>query len=139
MEGERSKELRELCEKATPGPWWDESGVIHACNPGVWTEQNHSCIHPVTITEPYWENALPNERQANGEFIAASRTALPEALDALEAAQREAAEAKRPCVWQHEATRMGQTSDPYYTGCDKSPRLLSTFCPSCGYPVEVKN
>jgi len=28
----------------TPGPWWAESGVIHAKGP-KWTPDNHSCVH----------------------------------------------------------------------------------------------
>jgi hypothetical protein len=35
----------------TPGPWWSESGVIHARGPG-WTEKNHSCIHVATAHFP---------------------------------------------------------------------------------------
>lgn len=32
--------------KHTPEPWWDESGVAHAKGPS-WTEENHSCVHPI--------------------------------------------------------------------------------------------
>ena len=32
----------------TPGPWWNESGVIHAKGPN-WTEDNHSCVHLATV------------------------------------------------------------------------------------------
>lgn len=33
--------------KHTPEPWWDEAGVAHAKGPD-WTEDNHSCVHPIT-------------------------------------------------------------------------------------------
>lgn len=33
--------------KRTPGPWWNECGVIHAKGPR-WTPENHSCIHVAT-------------------------------------------------------------------------------------------
>ena len=67
------KRLRELCEKATPGPWtvigedsWNVKGF-----PQV--EMNTPDVH-----------YFPVHNDADAQFIAAARTALPEALDEIE-------------------------------------------------------
>jgi hypothetical protein len=44
------RHLKELDQQATPGPWWNESGVIHAKAPD-WTPECHSCCHPVRCDE----------------------------------------------------------------------------------------
>jgi len=60
--------------KHTLGPWWDESGVIHAAGP-EWTEENHSCVHVARINTDL-ENA-----EVNSDLICAA----PDLLAALEA------------------------------------------------------
>jgi len=79
MTPERIAELRALTEKATPGPW-TLSGKPHpplggeewTCEPGVWREGSDY--------DDYGSH--PDEDDA--AFIVAARTALPEALDAIE-------------------------------------------------------
>lgn len=66
---------RAVIEAATPGPWWNESGVVHAKGP-QWTPENHSCVHPLNGE---WEDA---------EFAAAARTGWPAALDEIERLQK---------------------------------------------------
>jgi hypothetical protein len=61
-------ELEKLCEKATRGPWWNESGVLH-CKAPNWTPEVHRCIHPGSF-----------EEEDDAEFAAASRTELPKLL-----------------------------------------------------------
>ena len=71
-------EIKERCEKATGGPWWNESGVIHA---------------------PHWDKSLPEGAQClpadtyngNGrdwhddaEFIAHAREDVPALVGELE-------------------------------------------------------
>ena len=51
-----------ICRAATPGPWWDESGVIHA-------QRETGCVHPAAAGV-----------NANADFIASSRTGYPKAL-----------------------------------------------------------
>lgn len=63
-----------LAEKATPGPWWNESCVLH-CKAPEWTDEVHACDHPVKT-----------ERDEDGDFIAAARTLVPTSLRCLKAA-----------------------------------------------------
>lgn len=49
-----SAKLRELVEAASPGPWWNESGVIHAPLP------NGGTHHPLTVYEGEYTIGDPN-------------------------------------------------------------------------------
>lgn len=71
MTPERIAELRALAEKATPGPW-KFSGADARTQGWVSSDNDTIC--------DLWS--------PNGEFIAAARTALPEALDAIERVAR---------------------------------------------------
>jgi len=51
----------------TPGPWWDESGIIHAKS-AEWTAENHSCVH---IAAVQWLDDF-SESEANANLIAAA-------------------------------------------------------------------
>jgi len=80
---EKLAEWQALCEKATPGPWTTGYHEIKQyCGQNISTfevgaekdmcwiakvQEHHSCINTA-------------EGNVNGEFIAASRTALPEAI-----------------------------------------------------------
>jgi hypothetical protein len=75
------REGRELCEKATPGPWeyesgdtWDASGVS-----GPMKRTNRGRETPIVCNTSY---------DVDGNFIARARTLLPAALDALEEATK---------------------------------------------------
>ncbi len=58
-------QIEQLDGKATPGEWWNESGVVHAKAPN-WTPECHRCCHPAYC-----------ESEEDAEFVALSRTALP--------------------------------------------------------------
>jgi hypothetical protein len=68
MDASRIAELRALAEKATPGPWIviDDAGLGHG---------------PADAVNAFDWDAVDTPDAA---FIAAARTALPEALDAIE-------------------------------------------------------
>lgn len=75
-------QLRALADKATPGPW-------------EWHHQEHKgTIHPTFLegrTEDDWVLSLDDAftpSRATLDFIAAARTALPQLLDQLDAAER---------------------------------------------------
>lgn len=75
-------ELRRLCEAATPGPWESRfrDGDFALTGPATeWV-----VLFPSPQTSGFGIIAY-DERRANQRFIAASRTALPALLDALEA------------------------------------------------------
>lgn len=79
----RIAELRGLCEAATPGPWshmYDANEVVR-----WWDDYGNTPVADVEFERARTEA----EGVANAAFIAAARTALPEALDALEAVTRE--------------------------------------------------
>lgn len=63
----RRAELRKLCDEATPGPWMHDEE-----------------FYPAEGMLFQWDGDGPD-----AAFIAASRTAIPELLDALDAAERE--------------------------------------------------
>ena len=72
------KKLRELCEKATPGPWLEEPRQNEATDFAyVWA------VHRCVLED---DGCLVEE---DADFIAAARTALPEALDEIERLQNE--------------------------------------------------
>jgi hypothetical protein len=53
--------------KFTPGPWWNESGVIHAKDKH-WTPESHSCCHPASVQDvDSWD-----ESEANAQLISAA-------------------------------------------------------------------
>ncbi len=75
----RIKELRELGERACPGPWHINS-VYDGVAKAVVTSQSHPLCK---LSEPFHRQCHHGTGQ-DAEFIAASRTALPAALAALE-------------------------------------------------------
>lgn len=75
--------IRKYCETilvydrdATPGPWWNESFVIHAKGP-EWTPESHSCIHPLMA------QGLEDEDIANCHLAALYRNVTPPMANAL--------------------------------------------------------
>jgi len=88
MTNDRIKELRALCEAATPGPWvvtrhnW-ECGSINwlAANDRDVDGNFYAHIQDGAGGDPGERN--PRAKQ-DAAFIAAARTALPEALDEVE-------------------------------------------------------
>lgn len=76
------KELREICEKATPGPWVQEHFYVSARIAGG--RPNGEIIVCVQGTA-LKDNRYPfNQQCNNAEFIAQARSALPELLDYVE-------------------------------------------------------
>lgn len=86
-------EWRALADAAFPGPWeasiddlTDEINVVHDQEYRAWV------AHTGMPGGPY--------AQADADFIAAARTAVPRLLDALDTAEAEAAEVREgACVW----------------------------------------
>ena len=80
MPPEEIKRLRELCEKATKGEWFEDCGCVEdVC--GISTIA--TCGHGGIVIEQY---------RADARFIAASRTALPSLLDEVERLTRRVAQ-----------------------------------------------
>lgn len=78
---EGREQLRALADKATPGPWEAEfSGEQGNC---VLPPDYRSTREAVAVTRLYYA-------QADAEFIAAARTAIPVLLDALDTAEARA-------------------------------------------------
>ena len=74
--------LRALCEAATPGPWRDGAGFVAPVRDGSGTFDSLCECHGRNI-------------RSNAVFVAASRTAIPALLDALDAADARASVAER--------------------------------------------
>ena len=79
------KQARELCEKATPGPWYNFGDWMIHTEPDI----EHNGIHN--------EKTIGTVRANNAAFIAASRTLVPQLRDALEAEQKEIEQLKTQC------------------------------------------
>jgi hypothetical protein len=84
---------RELCEKATPGPWVSEhevTGRVPDAGCGIVASDDHTKISNPSRGIVAWACRLVSrtnaETKANAAFISAARTLLPQALDALDAA-----------------------------------------------------
>lgn len=78
------EELRVLCEKATRGPWEVDGDGRDICGfTGRLGAANSEPPYEITENNGFTRNSMADD----AVFIAASRTALPEALDALEAAE----------------------------------------------------
>lgn len=77
-----NKELLELCEKATPGPWWEDD------NGGIRFGRVPVAVIPFSA---------PKEVEiANARFIAAARTELPRLVRENEALREQLAAALKP-------------------------------------------
>lgn len=79
MKPEHIKYFRELCEKATPGPWkplLNSKGLtgIHAEDCQIY----HALFDPQCLKETH------NRQKSDAKFIAESRTAIPKLLDEIE-------------------------------------------------------
>lgn len=84
LDADQRAHWKQLAEAATPGPWWREGddehfyGMRRGGRPngeGIGSTRYYGKIHP--------------DATADAEFIAAARTAVPELLEALEAAEAE--------------------------------------------------
>ena len=85
MDEKQLQEIRARVEKATPGPWWNESNVVH-CNFDV-VGHPHIC-HVYYTGDDYFND---DDRFANGDFLGEARTDIPDLLAEVEA-QRKALE-----------------------------------------------
>lgn len=85
--------LRQLCEKATPGPWKLRAtpGAILGL-PGPYVVEECSAVRPLMRILGYPKER--SEQAANAAFIAAAREALPELLGRVEALEKVARAAK---------------------------------------------
>ena len=75
---ERLEELKKLCEDATPGPWWQY-------REGIDSYQNGGLCADVDGDTELWggyDGCMPNSEDI--EFMAQSRTAIPELIAEVE-------------------------------------------------------
>lgn len=92
MNAEVLKKAREICNKATEGPWEivDYAGFAIYKNPviklGLSADEQ---ICTFSEDDYYEEMEQPNNTYENAEFITFARTALPAALDEIERLQAE--------------------------------------------------
>jgi hypothetical protein len=83
MTPQRIAETRELIAKATAGPWHPSDGSMEGF-PGSWDVTGSDNCGIASIADTASVAAFPRDVRANAEFIAASRTSLPDALDDLD-------------------------------------------------------
>lgn len=84
-----SEEMRKLCEKATPGPWYQGSWKQPPIE-GAKELSDLLCYFDDEEKPRFWN------WEFDGEFVAAARTFIPWALSELEqASQREATQKRR--------------------------------------------
>ncbi len=111
MSRERVAELRALCDAATPGPWLQsaEASDIVAAEDSIYGlgVADCNCKH---LNGEY----TPDEGIANAALISAVRTALPEALDAIESG------------WAHVAFRLEQLDLAHQLQGELETKLAAT-------------
>lgn len=94
MNTEERKRLRELSDKATPGPWELEERGYSVCP----IERNGDKLPAVAALPGYVKNGGQEDFWAqwisDAAFIAAARSAVPELLDALDEAEADRDELK---------------------------------------------
>jgi hypothetical protein len=105
------KTLRELCEKATPGPW--KACGAEKCTCGlVWSKEIDDVVACCSTCENAGISVEGQQIRANMEFIAAARTALPELLEEVERLRKVFQQA---CDWIHQDS--GCPADVFDWGC----------------------
>lgn len=97
------KRLRELCDKATPGPWHNNGPFEKAFEDHGWRAiAGSKFVHVARkYQQPYPQCAV------DADFIAAARTALPELLDEVERLRAIEAAAE---AWDENDVRAGNSS-----------------------------
>ena len=75
--------IRARCDAATPGPWWDESGTIHAPAWAQWMPPGSTC-HPAYT---FGSNGI--DCAADADFIAHAREDIPALVAEIEWLQTE--------------------------------------------------
>ena len=80
-----TKKDREICEKATPGPW--EADIF---DPNIYIREKGQVAFPIAFVGRIHHE---KEAEANALFIATAREALPYYIDELEKAHEERNEA----------------------------------------------
>jgi len=91
MDASERTRLRALCEAATPGPW----ETIYDEDAGEWmVRAGHAVVAVLTWQQALDALGLSPVTMRTAALIAASRTAIPALLDALDAAERERNEAR---------------------------------------------
>ena len=108
---------REVCNAATPGPWESK-------HYGRYEDHDECCI---ALTD----DSIEPSKYENADFIAAARTALPAALDALESSMQREAE-KDATIIRLTAERDAAIMDVAYGNCATCKRS-SDNC----YPADV--
>ena len=77
----RIDDIKARLDAATDGPWWDESGVIHAKAPH-WTPEVHSCDH-VAKADPHENATFIANAPADIAYLLRLVEELDESLDRL--------------------------------------------------------
>lgn len=99
MTPERKAELRAICEQATPGRWEaiqndDPRGQPSPFYLALVATVEHSPDRYLAVVAKDRETVSREEWPANCDLIATARTALPELLDEVDAAEKERDEAR---------------------------------------------
>lgn len=94
MDEAKRKELRELCDKATPGPWEQSHAGTGRNGKFIIDEYFVRASEPddVSVAADIIDPVSGQPSEANAAFIAAARTSVPALLDALEASEADVAE-----------------------------------------------
>jgi hypothetical protein len=111
MTEERLAEIRARVEAATPGPWTVQEPAWHRGNgpykTAITAGKNRTVANALTNGKPTFQcdpNGIAHttrmpEPCADGIFIAAARTDIPELLDEITRLRTENGELRRTCDW----------------------------------------
>lgn len=124
------KELKELCERATPGPWSTAFGdsIVSVLRP-----DGGELL--ATMTKRYWEK-YDDEDAATAAFVAASRTAIPALIEQVEMLRAALESALQPKPDEH--PHDGPCCYRLQKACNGNERWFSTGC-DCGNSDDAQS
>ena len=93
MTPERIAEIKERCEEATPGVWCSHEGTIYYGKERRGVREHCLCC----VTHSYEEGMFTSQDVRDGQFIAHSRTDLPDAIAEVERLLAENARLREAC------------------------------------------
>lgn len=132
-------ELRKLADAATPGPW--EAGDVWVYTKPIYSDDNRlSDVLGMKFADEDRASSEHARGLRNAEVIAAARTAVPELLDRLAAAEAKLAAVE--ALHQPVAMVPGVEETLVCDGCDNPGRFVYWPCPTVvalGLPVGGEN
>ena len=93
MTKEELDEIRERCNKATPGPWYFHPGDSYCAFPSIMTRNKHFLVFDIADDAP---TEFPG-RDEDADFVAHARDSIPSLLAYIKELESQISEHERVC------------------------------------------